>query len=94
MSLLTRQDGKALLGAYVFDINKKVMVKNLNDSGLGKVQIVPSNGVLVDGGKAYVFVKTVDSQWYIACYDTDKNELKKGIQIKGGITSASGIVKY
>lgn len=88
------KDGKALLGAYVFDINNKVMVKNLNDSGLGKVQIVPSNGVLVDGGKAYVFVKTVDSQWYIACYDTDKNDFKRGIQIKGGITSAYGVVKY
>lgn len=88
------KDGKALLGGYVFDINNKTMVKNLNDSGFGKVQIVPSNGVLVEGSKAYVFVKSVDSQWFIACYNADNNEFKKGIQIKGGITSAYGIVKY
>ncbi|WP_437920363.1 hypothetical protein [Sphingobacterium sp. LRF_L2] len=88
------KDGKALLGAYVFDVHNKTLIKNLNDSGFGSVQSVPADGVLVEGSKAYMFVKSADSKWYVAAYDADTNEFKRGIQIQGGITRAFGIVKY
>ncbi len=88
------KDGKALLGGYIFDIEKKQLVKNLDDEGIGRVQSVYADGVLVEGSNLYVFVKTSDSKWYIGRYNTDSNEFKRGVQLDGGISSGVRLFKY
>ena len=88
------KNGKVLLGGYIFDIVKKELVKNLDDEGIGRVQSVYADGVLVEGSNLYVFVKTSDSKWYIGRYNIDSNEFKRGIQLDGGISSGVRLFKY
>lgn len=88
------KNGKALLGGYIFDIVGKRLVKNLDDQGIGRVQSVYADGVLVEGSNLYLFVKTSDSKWYIARYNADTDEFKRGIQLDGGISSGVRLFKY
>ncbi|MBL1410760.1 hypothetical protein [Sphingobacterium faecale] len=88
------KEGKALIGGYVFDIRNKKLVKNLNDSGYGKVQTTSGDGIHVDGANIYVFVKSADSKYYVVRYNLDTNEVKRGLEIGGGINYAMGIVQY
>jgi|GEM_PF-305539 len=88
------KNGKALFGGVVVDIYNKQLVKDLDQAGLGTVAPVSADGILVDGSKAYMFVKTTDAKWFVAQYDADTDEFKRGIQIDGGVTAANRIVKY
>ena len=88
------KDGKALLGGYIFDVNKKVLVKNLDDEGLGRVQSVYADGVLVEGSYMYTFIKTADSKWYIGQYNADTNEFKRGIELDKGISTGVRLFTY
>lgn len=88
------KNGKALLGGYIFDVHNKRLVKNLNDAGFGKVQIGAGDGIHVDGSNVHVFVKSADSKWYIVRYNVDTDEVKRGLEIGGGINYAMGIVRY
>ncbi|SDG18635.1 hypothetical protein SAMN04487996_11619 [Dyadobacter soli] len=84
------KNGLAFMGSFVIDVRNKKVVKDLNSFGLGAVQKTMET-YSENSNDMYVVLKTDNARWFIAKYDVEKNTLKRGVEINGGITSVSRI---
>jgi hypothetical protein len=71
-------------GKFVVSLHDNSILTDLSQRGIGE----PSGSYeVVENGKMYKLFKSPDARWFIYEYNTENNQLTKGIEIDGGVAS-------